>query len=89
MVNLASMHWNQGRWEEAETLCVQVMETSKKLRADHPDTLTSMNNLAHTWQRMGMVLEATRLMRECVRLRQGKLGLNHSYTKASVSTLDD
>ncbi|KAG9249462.1 uncharacterized protein F5Z01DRAFT_669110 [Emericellopsis atlantica] len=48
-----------------------------------------MNNLAHTWQRMGMVLEATQLMRECVRLRQHKLGLNHSHTKASISTLDD
>ncbi|KAK4220429.1 hypothetical protein QBC38DRAFT_215256 [Podospora fimiseda] len=42
MANLASAYRNQGRWEEAEKLEVQVMETSKtKLRADHPDTLTS------------------------------------------------
>ena len=38
-----------GRWDEAETLRRQVMETrKKKLGADHPDTLGSMNNLAHT-----------------------------------------
>ena len=29
MANLASTFWNQGRWEEAEKLFVQVMETSK------------------------------------------------------------
>ena len=47
MANLASTLWNQGRWEEAEKLDVQVMETRKaKLGADHPSTLTSMANLA-------------------------------------------
>ena len=43
MANLASTYRNQGRWEEAEKLDVQVMETGKiKLGADHPDTLTSI-----------------------------------------------
>ncbi|KAG9241639.1 hypothetical protein BJ878DRAFT_389836, partial [Calycina marina] len=38
-----------GRWDDAEKLFVQVMETSKtKLGVDHPDTLTSMANLAFT-----------------------------------------
>ncbi len=47
MANLAATYSNQGRWEEAEKLQVQVMETRKtKLGADHPDTLTSMANLA-------------------------------------------
>ncbi len=56
MANLASTYWNQGRWEEAETLEVQVMETRKtKLGADHPDTLTSMANLASTYQKPGPV----------------------------------
>ena len=37
MANLASTYRNQGRWEEAEQLEVQVMETSKtKLGEDHP-----------------------------------------------------
>ncbi|KZL81689.1 kinesin light chain 3, partial [Colletotrichum incanum] len=54
MANLASTFWNQGRWEEAEKLFVQVMETRKtKLGADHPDTLTSMANLASTYRNQG------------------------------------
>ncbi|KAF2478029.1 uncharacterized protein BDR25DRAFT_348315 [Lindgomyces ingoldianus] len=49
MANLASTYWNQGRWDAAEKLEVEVMETrKKKLGADHPDTLTSMANLAST-----------------------------------------
>jgi hypothetical protein len=47
MANLASTYRNQGRWKEAEELFVQVMETSLRvLGQEHPDTLTSMNNLA-------------------------------------------
>jgi hypothetical protein len=47
MANLASTYRNQGRWKEAEELFVQVMETSLRvLVQEHPDTLTSMNNLA-------------------------------------------
>ncbi|KAJ5128088.1 hypothetical protein N7448_008867 [Penicillium atrosanguineum] len=38
----------------AEQLEVQVMETRKtKLGEDHPDTLTSMANLAFTWKSSG------------------------------------
>ncbi|KAF1828470.1 hypothetical protein BDW02DRAFT_512229 [Decorospora gaudefroyi] len=49
MANLAATYRNQGRWDEAEKLEVQVIETSKmKLGADHPSTLASINNLAYT-----------------------------------------
>ena len=54
MANLASTFLNQGRWDAAEELEVQVMETSKKkLGADHPDTLTSIANLASTYRNQG------------------------------------
>ena len=47
MANLASTYRNQGRWKEAEELDVQVIETRKRVLGQaHPDTLTSMNNLA-------------------------------------------
>jgi tetratricopeptide (TPR) repeat protein len=50
MANLASTYSNQGRWKEAEELEVQVMETRKRvLGQKHPDTLTSMANLASTY----------------------------------------
>jgi hypothetical protein len=39
------------------------METSKKkLGADHPDTLTSMANLAFAWKAQGRDAEAVQLM---------------------------
>jgi hypothetical protein len=39
------------------------METSKtKLGVDHPDTLTSMNNLAFTWKGIGRYEDALRLI---------------------------
>jgi hypothetical protein len=47
IANLVAIYRNQGRWDEAEELLVQVIETKKtKLGADHPDTLDSMANLA-------------------------------------------
>jgi hypothetical protein len=40
-----------GQWKEAEELDVQVMETRKRvLGEEHPDTLTSINNLAFTFK---------------------------------------
>ena len=54
MNNLASTFWNQGRWEEAKKLFMEIMETSKaKLRTDHPDTLTSMANSASMYRNQG------------------------------------
>ena len=44
VANLASTYRNQGRWNEAEKLEVQVMEMRKKvLGEEHPHTLTSMS----------------------------------------------
>jgi len=54
MSNLASTFRNQGRWKEAEELEVQVMETRKRvLGQEHPDMLTSMNNLAEVLRDQG------------------------------------
>ena len=42
-----STYRNQGRWAEAEKMELQVMETRKQVQGDeHPDTLSSMANLA-------------------------------------------
>jgi hypothetical protein len=46
MSSLASTYRNQGGWDAAEELFVQMMETRMtKLGADHPSPLTSMANL--------------------------------------------
>jgi len=59
MANLASTYRHQGRWKEAEELDVQVVEKRKRvLGQEHPDTLTSMNNLAWTLKSQGRDDEA-------------------------------
>ena len=62
MANLASTYRNQGRWNEAEQLEVQVMDMRKKLLgAEHPHTLTFMGNLASTYRNQGWWNEAEQL----------------------------
>jgi hypothetical protein len=62
MVNLARTYWNQGRWNEAEKLEIQVIDMRKNLLgAEHPDTLTSMGNLANTYRKLGRWDEAEKL----------------------------
>jgi hypothetical protein len=64
------------------------METSKmKLGADHPDTLTSINNLSFTWKAMGRQTKALKLMNECVQLNKPVLGLNHPQFLSSFTAL--
>jgi hypothetical protein len=64
------------------------MKTSKtKLEADHPSTLTSMNNLAFTWEGLDRDTEALKLMEECVTVRIRILGTNHPHTLSSCATL--
>ncbi|SPO03831.1 related to D-ribulokinase [Cephalotrichum gorgonifer] len=88
MGNLASTLWNQGRWEEAERLEVQVMETRKtKLGADHLSMLTSMGNLASTLWNQGRWEEAERLQVQVMETSKTKLGANHPDTLTSMNNL--
>jgi hypothetical protein len=88
MANLASTYSNQGRWDEAEQLQVQVMESRKtKLGADHPDTLRSMANLAFTWKSSGHISRALDLLRACLAKQRQILGVNHPDTVSSSETL--
>jgi hypothetical protein len=88
MANLASTYRNQGRWDDAEKLFVQVMETRKtKLGVDHPDTLTSMNNLAFTWKGKGKETRAVTLLEECAQRRKRVLGVNHPHSISSCRAL--
>lgn len=87
MANLASTYKNQGRWKEAESLKVQVMETSLRvLGEEHHDTLTSMNNLAFTWKSQGRRADAVALMENCLQFRQRTLGPDHPDTLSTQSS---
>ncbi|KAF6836806.1 TPR domain protein [Colletotrichum plurivorum] len=66
------------------------METRKRvLGEEHPDTLTSMNNLAFSWKDQGRWEDATQLLQGCVRRREIVLGMNHPATLSSASALSD
>ena len=56
-------------------MLVQVIETSKKvLGQEHPDTLTSMSNLASTYRNQGRWKEADELEVQVVDVRARLLG---------------
>ncbi|KAK9604423.1 hypothetical protein V6Z93_002391 [Aspergillus fumigatus] len=85
---LAEAYSLEGRWDEAEQLEVQVMETRKtKLGADHPDTLISMANLASTYSDQGRWDEAEQLQVQVMETRKTKLGADHPNTLTSMANL--
>jgi hypothetical protein len=52
MDNLAATFREQGQLNRAEKLEIQVMQTRKKvLDQEHPDTLTSMDNLVEIYRK--------------------------------------
>jgi hypothetical protein len=88
MANLPSTYMNQGRWKEAEELEVHVMEERQRvLGEEHPNTLTSMNNLAFTLQCQARHKDALVLLERCFHLRQQVLGEQPHKTQSSPNTL--
>ncbi len=88
MSRLASTYRNQGRWREAETLDVQVMEARKtKLGTDHPATLASMRNLASTFWKRGRWNDAETLDIQVLEMTKAKLGADHPDTLISMASL--
>ncbi len=64
------------------------METRKtKLGADHPDTLTSMANLASTYRNQGRWKEAEKLEVQVMETSKTKLGADHPDTLTSMANL--
>jgi type II secretory pathway component PulM len=57
------------------------------LGADHPDTLTSMANLAEGYRAAGQLDRALPLSEEALKLTQAKLGANHPDTLTSMASL--
>ena len=77
-----------GDWNNAEQLDSQVMDMRKKLLgAEHPDTLTSMANLAVTYWNQGRWKEAEQLGVQVTDIRKKLLGEEHPDTLASMENL--
>jgi hypothetical protein len=58
-----------------------------KLGADHPDTLTSMANIAFIWKPSRRLAEAMDLLRTCSAKQEQVLGLDHPDTLTNSGTL--
>ncbi|KAK7177352.1 Kinesin light chain 5 [Paraphaeosphaeria sporulosa] len=80
--------YSDGRYEEAEEMFVQVIETRKTvLGEEHPDTLTSMANLASTYRIQGRWKEAEELEVQVMETFKRVLGEEHPATLTSMANL--
>ncbi|MCJ1271350.1 hypothetical protein MMC22_011250 [Lobaria immixta] len=88
MNQLALTYRSQGRWNEAEKLGAQAMETTfKVLKAEHPETLTVMANLASTYRRQGRWDEAEKLEVQVMETSLRVLKAEHPATLTSMANL--
>ena len=77
-----------GRWKEAEELDVRVMETWKRVLGEgHPDTLSSIANLASTYRNQGRWKEAEELEVRVMEAMKRVLGEEHPDTLSSMANL--
>ncbi|KND91708.1 Kinesin light chain 1 [Tolypocladium ophioglossoides CBS 100239] len=74
-----------GQYQEAEQIFRQELKLSESvLGKEHPDTLTSMNNLADS---QGKYDEAEQMNRQTLRLMETMLGKDHPDTLTSMNNL--
>ncbi|KAG8705532.1 hypothetical protein FRC09_002893 [Ceratobasidium sp. 395] len=85
---LSLVYRDNGRWNEVETLRVQVLDTMKQTLGElHHDTLTSMNNLASTYRKQGRWDEAEALQVQVLEARKQSLGELDHDTLTSMGNL--
>jgi tetratricopeptide (TPR) repeat protein len=80
--------YSDGRYNEAERSFSRVMETrTRVLGQEHPDTLTSIANLASTFWNQGRWKEAEELNMQVVETMKRVLGQEHPSTLTSMANL--
>jgi hypothetical protein len=78
----------EGRWKEAEQYQIGAVKLRTEfLGEEHPDTLTSMNNLASTYWNQGRWKEAEKLGVHVMEIRKRVLGEEHPSTLTSMVNL--
>ena len=79
---------NENKPVEALIYSIKAFELRQQwLGADHPDTLTSMNNLASTYSALGQHDKALAMNDKVLAARQTKLGADHPDTLTSMRNL--
>ncbi|EHK42483.1 hypothetical protein TRIATDRAFT_293811 [Trichoderma atroviride IMI 206040] len=78
----------EGKWSQAEMFNIEARDIRRELFGhDHPDTLTSMANLASTYRKQGRRKEAEDLDVQVMETRKMKLGTDHLDTLSSMNNL--
>lgn len=78
----------RARTGEAERLLIQALSIREQLLGpDHPDTATSLNNLARLYQMRGRYEQAESLYVRALEIREEKLGPDHPRTAQSLHNL--
>jgi tetratricopeptide (TPR) repeat protein len=84
----ALVYQDCGRLQEAMKLEEKVVEAmNRTLGEEHPDTLTSMNNLAISYSDLGRRQEAMELKEKVVEASKRTLGQEHPDTLSSMNNL--
>ena len=87
-VNFVEVMKENGDYNNAEQLQCQVMDMRKKLfGAEHPDTVTSITNLAAIYHSQGKWNEAEQLETQVMEMSMKLLGIGHPDTLKSVENL--
>ncbi len=80
--------WAVGRAPEARVFLEEALSVRRRvLGEDHPDTLTSMNNLANDLWALGDASGARELHEEALSIRRRVLGEEHPSTLSSLHNL--
>ena len=84
----ASFYQDQGQFDSCYRLRAVVKETRLNLLGpEHPDTLTSMSNLAWVLSHQGKYEAAEEMHREVLVIKQRVLGMEHPDTLTSMNNL--
>ncbi len=83
-------YYDLGRLADSIRLQEDALTSRKaKLGPDHPDTLSSMNNLALAYMASGRLKDALPLMEETLKRKRARLGRDHPNTLTSMNNLAD
>jgi tetratricopeptide (TPR) repeat protein len=80
--------FRDGQYDEAEELFMQMMQTMKRVfTTEHPDTLTSMANLASTYRNQGRWKEAEELQVQVMQTMKRVFTTEHPATLTNMGNL--
>ena len=88
LFNVGEGNYRLGKYLVAEKLYRQTLELKEKvLGREHPDTLSSMNNLAMVLEKQGNYIEAEEIHRQKLELKEKVLAREHPSTLGSMNNL--